>query len=473
MSSSLKTVAHIGFGAFHRAHQLAYAQELEISEPGGWNYCAISLNSSRDIELLKSQNFRFAVLEQDAQRQRVVEVNCVAEAMHPQLDGIAAIVDRLACDDVAIITLTVTEKGYCVKPGTAELDWSLLDLQHDLEEPDQPKTAIGLLVESLRRRRAAKRPGLAILSCDNLRGNSALLKTAVLSFAEIIDSELASWIKTHVSFPCSMIDRIVPAMNAASRSVLEKACGGVDGVGVVTESFKQWVIEDNFIQGRPAWEKVGVQLVEDVGPFEEMKLRMLNGAHSCMAYLGALAGFTTVNEVVADTDFQRLIRYFMRNEQAPSLNNIPVTLTEGYAEELMLRFANPHLQHRLTQIAMDGSQKLPQRFFAAIEDNIAAGRSFTIAALAVAAWIRYVLGVDEQGTCYQVVDPLFPDFQAVYAASGLAVGSAEKILQHKKIFPQSLWDNPAFVSEVCAAYRQICDNGAKRTVGNVSRMLFQ
>lgn len=245
------------------------------------------------------------------------------------------------------------------------------------------------------------------MSCDNIPENGHVMRNVVTTYARAVDAELAAWIEQHVTFPSTMVDRIVPAVTSDALDKIEKLTGVYDPVGVACEPFRQWVIEDNFVAGRPQWEKAGAELVSDVIPFEEMKLRMLNGSHSFLAYLGYLAGYQHINECMEDENYRVAARALMLNEQAPTLKVQGVDLTR-YADMLIERYSNPALRHRTWQIAMDGSQKLPQRMLDSVRWHLAHNSRFDLLALGVASWMRFVGGVDEQGNTIEISDPLLP-----------------------------------------------------------------
>jgi fructuronate reductase len=356
----------------------------------------------------------------------------------------AAVIACLADPATRIVSLTVTEKGYCHDPATGQLRLDNPDIIHDLDNPRAPRTAIGFLVAGLAARRDAGLPPFTVMCCDNLPSNGHVLRGLVLAFAELRDAELAAWIATEGAFPCTMVDRIVPATTALDIAETENALGLHDAAPVMAEPFRQWVIEDRFVTGRPAWEKAGAQLVADVGPFEFMKLRMLNGAHSTLAYLGYLAGYETVAEASADPVLARMLEELWARI-IPTVPVPPGVDLVVYAAELLQRFRNPAIRHRTWQIAMDGSQKLPQRLLGTIRDRLAKGQSIDTLALGVAGWMRYVMGVDEKFAAIEVKDPLSAEFKSrVDAAGGNPAAVVDGLLGLKAIFGDDLPQNTAF-----------------------------
>jgi fructuronate reductase len=336
-------------------------------------------------------------------------------------------------------------------------------IAHDLANPQQPKSAPGVIVEALARRKTAGLPAFSVMSCDNMPENGHVTRNVITAYAQAIDSELAAWIETHVTFPSTMVDRIVPAATAETLEQVAKATGVVDPVAIACEPFRQWVIEDNFVAGRPEWEKAGAELVKDVLPYEEMKLRMLNGSHSFLAYLGYLAGYQHISECMQDENYRRTAHALMLQEQAPTLKVQGVDLAK-YADSLIARYTNPALRHRTWQIAMDGSQKLPQRWLDSIRWHLANGSQFTLLALGVAGWMRYVGGVDEQGEAIEVSDPLLAEIQQAVAASQEGEARVKALLGLNTIFGTDLPANEKFVKQVTESYLALRENGAKATV---------
>jgi fructuronate reductase len=365
-------IVHLGLGAFARAHLAEYTQDAN-SLGESWGITGISLQRPDMRDALKLQDglYTLAVRAPDGPRCRIIDtVRDVLVAPENR----AAVIARLADPATRIVSLTVTEKGYCHDPATGQLRLDHPDIIHDLENPRAPRSAIGFLVAGLAARRDAGLPPYTVMSCDNLPANGHVLRGLVLSFAALRDAELAAWIASGGAFPCTMVDRIVPATTALDIAETENALGLHDAAPVMAEPFRQWVIEDRFVTGRPAWEKAGAQLVADVGPFEFMKLRMLNGAHSTLAYLGYLAGYETVAEASADPVLARMLEELWARI-IPTVPVPPGVDLVVYAAALLQRFRNPAIRHRTWQIAMDGSQKLPQRLLGTIRDRLARGQS--------------------------------------------------------------------------------------------------
>ncbi|WP_332618304.1 mannitol dehydrogenase family protein [Enterobacter sp. 37] len=456
-------IVHFGFGAFHRAHQALLTNRVLNEKGGDWGICEISLFSG-DVLMsqLRAQDHLFTVLEKGAEGNEAIIVGAVHECLNAKLDSLPAIIEKFCEPQVAIVSLTITEKGYCIDPATGKLDLQNPRIIHDLENPSEPHSAPGILVEALHRRRERGLPAFTVLSCDNIPDNGHVVKNAVLGMAQKRSPALAAWIDSHVSFPGTMVDRIVPAATEASLAEITETLGVEDPCAISCEPFIQWVVEDNFVAGRPAWEVAGVQMVQDVLPWEQMKLRMLNGSHSFLAYLGYLAGYAHINECMEDTAFREAARRLMLDEQAPTLRIRDVDLT-AYADSLLERFANPALQHRTWQIAMDGSQKLPQRMLDGIRVHLERKTPWPLLALGVAGWIRYVSGTDEHGNTIDVRDPLSDKIRAIVDASS-DDDRVNALLGLNEVFGHDLAQNSVFVEAVSQAYQRIARHGARQAV---------
>ncbi|AKO95268.1 Mannitol-1-phosphate/altronate dehydrogenase [Marinovum algicola DG 898] len=379
-------ILHLGFGAFGRAHPMWVLDRGLDATGGDWGVVAARLHSGAEaLSALDRAEGRYHVAAADGESARVRRIGCVIASLHPRRDGPEALLDLIASGGLEVVLLTVTEKGYCQAGG--RLDTSRDDIKADLSGDSAPSTAIGILAEGLRRRRTGGAGPITLVSCDNMPGNGNILRQVVLDYAAEIDAELPGWIEANAAFPNSMVDRITPALDDAGRALVEQAAGGEDANGIVTEPFLQWVLEDHFAGARPPFAEGGAELVEDVTPYEEMKLRMLNGAHSFLAHAGRLAGHETVAEATGDAVLRQAALKLMLDEQAATLDMPEGVDLPGYAEALIARFANTRLRHRLDQIAQDTSQKMPQRLFAPASRNAAAGRPWPLTALAIASWI--------------------------------------------------------------------------------------
>ena len=409
-------ILHLGLGAFHRAHQAVYTDDILGADPR-WGICGVSLKTPRAIEPLAAQDGLYTLLTRMREGTTARIVGALRETIFAG-DARARLVGRFADPRITIVTATVTEKGYCHDPATGKLNEEHRDIAHDFAHPEAPESAIGLLAAGLAARRAADAGPLTFVCCDNLPHNGRMVEGLVHAFAARRDPTLAAWIGEHVSFPSTMVDRIVPATTEADVAEAERLTGLQDDATVTAEPFGQWIIEDRFSAARPPWEDAGAQFVADVLPFETMKLRLLNGSHSTLAYLGFIAGHETIWQASSDPHLARLVERQMAEEIAPTLVAPPGIDLASYCAQLMARFRNPALPHRTQQIAMDGSQKLPQRLLGTVRDRIASGASFAHLALAVAGWIRYASGTDEQGRAIAVSDPMAATFASVIATAG-------------------------------------------------------
>jgi fructuronate reductase len=402
-------IVHLGIGAFHRAHQAVYVDDCLALGAGDWRILGVSLRSAAVRDSLVPQDGLYTLVERSSGAERLRIIGSVADVLVAAEDP-ARVIAAIADPAVHIVSLTITEKGYCHDPATGALDERHADIVHDRDHPATPRSAIGYLGAGLAKRKASGSGPLTMLSCDNLPHNGAVLRGVLTGFVAQQDSELANWIAAHVRFPATMVDRIVPATTDEDRAALAVRIGMDDAAMVKAEPFSQWVIEDDFAGSRPPFERVGAQLVADVRPFELAKLRMLNGAHSTIAYLGLMRGYRFVHEAIADSVIAATVRALM-DDAAATLPIVPGLDTATYAAALIDRFANSALEHRLVQIAMDGSQKLPQRLIGTIVDAHAAGREAAAAAVGLAAWMRHFAGP-------HVDDPLGDQLRAIGSASG-------------------------------------------------------
>jgi fructuronate reductase len=462
-------IVHLGIGAFHRAQTAVYSDDALALEGGDWGICGVSLRSGDVRDRLAPQDGLYTTVEKSPAgiRRRVMGSVREVRFLGDERDHVHA---RLAAPATRIVSLTITEKGYCHDPATGRLNLAHPDIDHDIADRRRPISAIGLIVAALDARRRAHGEPVTILCCDNLPHNGALVRGLVLSFAEALDPALSHWIGAHVSFPSTMVDRIVPSTTEADIADNDAALGLHDAAPVMHEPFKQWVIEDDFAAGRPAWEGAGAQLVADVAPFEAMKLRLLNASHSAFAYLGFLAGCDFIYQVAARPEFAAYMRLLMENEVTPTLSVPRGVDIAAYRNALVERFRNPALPHRTQQIAMDGSQKLPQRLLGTVRDNLAAGRSIDLAALAVAGWMRYASGRDESGREIKVSDPLAAEFARVAAEHrGDPATLAKGLLALRAVFGDDLPRDARFTEAVTGWLQELFAHGAQHSVAQATQ----
>ena len=456
-------IVHLGLGAFARAHLAEYTDDLLARQPGDWGIIGVSLKRPDQRDRLAPQGGLYTAVQRDGAQVSARIIGCLrAVLVAPEDPG--AVVAAMADPACHIVSLTVTEKGYCHDPATGRLDPGHPDILHDLAHPDAPRSAIGLITAALARRRQAGRPPFTVLCCDNLPHNGALLAGLVADFAGRADPALAAWIAAHGAFPSTMVDRIVPAATDADLAAAAALTGLADAAPVSHEPFRQWVIEDRFVSGRrPAWESVGAQLVADVAPYEHMKLRLLNGAHSALAYLGYLAGHETIADTIADPCLARYVAHLWRDEIIPVVPAPPGVVLADYADQLRARFANTAIRHRTWQIAMDGSQKLPQRLLSTIRERLARGLPIPALALAVAAWIRYVGGTDEAGQPIDVRDPMAGELQTLLRQAGPdPEAQVHAMIGVRAVFGTDLAQSESFVAAITEAARRLKAMGARQ-----------
>lgn len=414
--AALRTgMVHLGLGAFHRAHQAIYTEDrLEAGETD-WGICGLSLRSPAVRNALAPQDGLYTVLTRAPDGDEARVVGSVLEALTvPERPDLA--LARMAAPATRIISLTVTEKAYC-RDATGALDEAHPDIRADLAGGAPPQSVPGLLAAALRARADSGAGPVTLLCCDNLPDNGGTLARLLARFVALRDPGLAGWMADHVRCPATMVDRIVPATTEADRAAVA-ALGFADAWPVVAEPFSQWVVEDGFAAGRPRWEDAGALLVADVHAYELMKLRCLNGAHSSLAYLGAVAGLPTVSEAMAEPLLAAFLQRLWARDIIPTLSQVPGIDLPDYTAQLEGRFRNPAIRHRLLQIAMDGSQKLPQRLLRPAAERLARGEVPRAIALAIAAWMRFLLGVDEAGGTHAVEDPMGETLAGVARAAG-------------------------------------------------------
>jgi len=457
---------HIGLGAFAKAHVLVFHDDMLRRTDTDWGIVAARLHSGMaEFDFLDEADGLYAVGEMSGDDIVLRQVGAIIKTLHPARDGIEALVAQVADPELCLVTLTITEKGYCLKDGRLDPDHPAI--AQDLASPERPESAIGLIAMGLLRRWQAGLPPLTVLSCDNLPSNGSLCRAAVTDFADHLGPDFGKWVRQTCRFPCSMVDRITPAMTAASHKQLAQALGRPDANGILCEPFRQWVIEDDFAGERPAWDLVGAELVDNVAPYEEMKLRLLNGSHSFLAYLGALAGLETISDCMLEPDLVRAARQLMLDEQAPTLN-VPAGVDVAlYADTLIDRFSNSALHHKTIQIASDGSQKLPQRLLTSVRDHLNTGRAWPLTALAIAGWMLYCRGRSEQGQDLPLNDPLSTRISAI-AAEMDGAEYVEELLALNEIFGTDLPASVVFCTRIQSAYDQLRSEGVLRSVAGSS-----
>lgn len=464
-------IVHLGIGAFMRAHLAPITEAALAAGDTRFGIVGVSLRQPDTRDALAPQDGLYTLAVRDADehgqpRERLQVVGAVLSVLvapeHPQ-----AVLDRIADPATRIVSLTVTEKGYCLDPATGRLRLDHPDIAHDLSDTTTPVSAIGFLVRGLAMRRAQGRGPVTLLSLDNLPANGHTLRGAVLAFAEAVDPSLALWIDAHCTFPCSMVDRIVPRTTDADREAIRTTLGLRDAWPVLGESFLDWAVEDRFAAGRPDWTLGGARFVAAAEPWEHLKLRMVNGTHSCIAYLSVMAGWTTVDVAITQPDLHAFIEALMREEIEPTLPDLPGLDLAVYRQSLLQRYANPALAHRTKQIAMDGSQKLPQRLLGTVRDRLRHGQSVARLGLAVAAWLHFLRGVDELGQPYPIDDPLSEALTALHRTTigqRLDGDTVRAMLGYAPVFGDLAGSTP-LVDAVLVALRALQSHGVAGTLG--------
>jgi len=457
-------IVHIGLGNFHRAHMARYTHDLmDLDEDAlKWGIAGAGLRTSDRslLEIMAAQAGLYTLVEREGGSEHRTLIGSIVETIDATVssDMLLAAIQR---STTHIVSLTVTENGYHLDRSTKVLDLQSPAIQRDLQDPTHPRTVPGILVESYARRRAARTSGFTALSCDNIQHNGDILRAAVLTFAQHREPGLAAWIETEASFPNTMVDRITPVPTEAQIARLSAETGLNDKAAVFSEAFRQWVVEDRFIAGRPAWERVGVQFVEDVSPYEKMKLRLLNGSHLAVAALGQLLGYRLIREAISDPMVKRYTRALMDTEIGPTLTPIAHVDFDEYKEALFARFANPAIEDTTQRVNTDAPINV---LLDPIRDRIAADKPIDLLALGVAAWCRRAAGVDEAGRQIEIVHPLEAELKA-RAMKG--AGDPSLILALEPIFGR-LGRDERFATAVARWLRCIYEQGTRAAIAEAA-----
>ncbi|MCE9683395.1 mannitol dehydrogenase family protein [Halomonas alkalisoli] len=413
-------IVHFGVGGFHRAHQAMTLDALmNRGEAMDWGIVGVGVmpGDRRMQQALAVQDhlYTLVIKHPDGRLEPRVIGSLVDYRFAP--DDPAAVIEQLADPAIRIVSLTVTEGGYNVHPVSGEFDLANPDIRHDLDHPAEPKTTFGLIVEGLARRRERGVTPFTVMSCDNIQGNGEVAKETFSAYARARDPELADWIEASVAFPNAMVDRITPVTAEADIDELAARFGLEDAWPVVCEPFTQWVLEDHFGAGRPPFEGAGVQMVDDVEPYELMKLRLLNASHQALCYFGNLAGYRYAHEVCQDPLFVDFLLDYMRREASPTLAPVPGVDLERYRLTLIERFANPQVKDTLARLCAESSDRIPKWLVPVIREQLARGGEIHRSAAVVASWARYAEGVDEQGAPIAVVDRLKDELMRIAAGN--------------------------------------------------------
>jgi fructuronate reductase len=461
---------HLGIGAFHRAHQAVYTEEAIAQAGGDWGICGVTQRSRDVVDVLAPQDCLYSVAVRGDGPEGLRVVASVREVRWA-LEDPDGLLERIANKSTALITLTVSEKGYRIDPATNRLRLDDPDIAADLEHATC-RTVIGQLVQGLERRRRAGGAPITVLCCDNLPNNGRVLADLVREFVERLPGAdaLAEWITAAVRFPSTMVDRIVPATTAEDRDAAARTLGVRDRGLVVTEPFSQWVIEDDFAGPRPAWERAGAEMTDDVAPYERIKLRMLNGSHSMLAYLGQLADHAFVSDAVRSDGLRDAVAGLMATDVPPTLALPTGFDLDEYQHDLMSRYANPALRHRTQQITMDGSQKLPQRLLGTIRDRRRVGAEPRLASLAVAAWMRFVSARrSDSGRPLTIDDPLASAIAARLGGREAPAAVVDELLSLREVFAADLASDRGLRDLLVDLLTRLSAEGAERTAATVAR----
>jgi mannitol 2-dehydrogenase len=464
------SIVHIGVGNFHRSHEAYYTNELmERYGVLDCGICGIGLldYDRRIYNILKDQDglYTLVIKELDGSLSANVIGSIVEYIFAPE--NPTAVIEKMANPEIKIISLTITEGGYNQNEATGEFNFTNPIIMEDLKNPMSPKTVFGYLTQAMKLRMQRGNSGCTIQSCDNIQGNGDVAKKALLNYVEKAEPELLSWIEENVSFPNAMVDRITPVTVATDIVKLQDEFLIDDQWPVVCEPFIQWVIEDDFIAGRPEWEKVGAQFVENVVPFENMKLRLLNAGHSVLGMLGALHGYKTIDEAARDEDFKVFLRAFMDNEASPTLGNFGDIDLEKYKDSLIERFQNIYIKDLISRICLESSAKFPIFILPTVKAQLQNGGDFSRAAFVVAAWCKYNDGVDENGNTYTVEDAMSNE---LIRAATLSHQNPIRFLEIESIFGD-LAKNPVFVSAFISSLELLRSKKVKECVKEINSKL--
>lgn len=466
---NLKTgIVHIGIGGFHRAHEAYYTDQLlhdtSITE---WGICGVALlpSDTKIYSALKAQDglYTLTVKEFDGSLSKRV-IGSITEILFAP-ENPTKVIEKMASSEVKIVTLTITEGGYNYNEATKSFDKENPAILYDIANPLAPKTVFGYLTQALKLRKENGSKGITIQSCDNIQGNGHMAKKMLLSYVQMAEPSLVSWIEQNVSFPNSMVDRITPATSPNDIERLKKEVDIDDAWPVVCEPFKQWVIEDDFVNGRPLWEAVGAQFVEDVVPYEKMKLSLLNAGHTVLGVLGALSGYSTIDEAVHDVQISTFLKHYMDTEVTPTLADLEGVDLEAYKASLLQRFGNVNIKDQIDRICSESSAKVPIFVLPTVTTNLETNGSVDFAAFLIAAWAIYSLGKDENGDDLIIKDAMKATLhdRALLASSE----NPKAFLEIESIFGQ-LIASKRFVDAYTKAYQNLVKFGIKKSVLNIN-----
>jgi fructuronate reductase len=458
-------IVHLGLGAFFRAHGVLYNDEMLDHRGGDWGIVGVSLQHPDARDRLVPQDGLYTAIRRDQSGDSArIARSLIGVCFSPE--NPAATTALLAAPETEIVSLTITEKGYCLDPASRRLDANHPDIRHDLASPSDPRSAAGILASALRQRYRQGRAPFTVLSCDNLPGNGALLRQSLIDFLSLGDDSLAQWLEANGAFPSTVVDRIVPATTPDDLRVAAHAVGLTDLAPVVHEPFRQWVIEDWFAAARPQWDTAGARFTGDVQLYEQMKLRLLNGAHSALAYLGYLVGHDTIFDAMSDP-VMRAFTARLWDEILPTISAPADANSRQYVAELEARFLNPAIAHRTWQIAGDGSQKLPQRLLASVRARLTRQQPITHLAFVIGAWLLYLGGRREDGTTIDVRDPMAATLRSRLDRAGDdSEARVRTLVEIAAIFGSDLSTDRGFVASVVEAYGRLRLRGVRDAIAH-------
>lgn len=448
-------IVHIGVGGFHRAHLATYADELATRGHQDWGILGSGVRNAdaHMAEVLDKQDGLYGLIVRSEHATSVQVIGSIIDYVLAA-DDTEPLVERIADAATRIVSLTVTEGGYPVNEETRTFDPN--------QAPAGPGSAFGIIVAALRRRRDLGVGPLTVMSCDNVIENGAVARLAVLGVAEESDPELARWIDDNVTFPNGMVDRITPATTDADRRFLAEEYGLEDGWPVVTEPFRQWVIEDSFVAGRPPWEELDITVTSDVEPYELMKLRLLNAGHSTMTYLAALAGIELVDEAMREPLISRFLSSFLEREAGPVLPDIPGIDVPAYQAQLVERFSNPAIGDQIARLCLDGSAKFPKFLMPTVRNQLRAGGPIELSALALAGWCSYLVGTADDGR--PIVHASDPDLENARAHAMASLSDPAYFLTYSRVFGDDLARDERFRSAFVDALQGLRAGGVRATL---------
>lgn len=459
---TVPALVHIGVGGFNRSHLAVYLDDLlELGESKRWGEFGVGLlpGDKAIHAALAAQDFLYGLLLMNNAGASYRVIGSLAGHLYAP-ESCEEVLERLAARETAIVSLTVTEGGYFIEDAAGRFDADRAEIVYDLEHPDRPATWVGYVAEATARRMNGSGSPFTVLSCDNLQANGEKARTALLSYAEIRSGALRSWIEKNVSFPNSMVDRITPRTTEEHRSRIEQTYGVRDLCPVVAEPFRQWVLEDAFVAGRPAWELAGAQIVADVAPYEKIKMRLLNGGHSAIGYLADLLGYSYIHEAAGDPLLGDLLVQFM-DEVRPALPQLPGMDLVEYSAMIVRRFSNAAIGDQVARICSDGCAKIAKFIVPSILDLLQAGRSARVLELVIASWLHYLRGRDENGRAMTISDPMLDRLQPYLDNGG---GDAFLALSTRSIFGELAFTFPQTVKSIQGALDELRNRGVRAAI---------